>query len=169
MAANSPITLYVPRKPPLEFTQERKEEYLEHIRETGLVYLSAERVGITSKTVNSHRKLDKAFDEACEEAMQCWVDNHLLSTARDRAIKGVTRPIIGGRFKDEVVAHEQVYSDTLMLAFMRAKRAEFRSNAEAAAAGGGSGGGVMIVPAAPTTLDDWEAQFGEAAKGQTGK
>jgi hypothetical protein len=155
------------RKPPVEFTAERKEQFLSEYRASGLVYLSAEACGISERTVNEHCKQDPAFAEAFEAAKQAWIDEVLVKEAVRRATQGVRRPIIGGRFKDEVVAEEQVYSDSLMSQLLKAKRGEFRAG-EGGAEGGG-GGGVLMVPAAPLTMDDWETAFGELARGQSGR
>lgn len=156
------------RKPPIEFTPARKVAYLENLRKTGLVYLSAEMIGTTSWTIDDHRKKDKEFDKLCAEAKQNWVDS-LVAVATKRAVKGTKKPIIGGKNRDEIVAYERNYSDGLLSTLLRASRQEFRDGQEAAG-GAGASGPVMFIPSAvPQTMDDWEKQHGEAAKGQGGK
>lgn len=158
------------KKPPVDFTEERKIQYLHHLRQTGLVWLSAEKVGVSPGTVNDHRKRDLEFDEACEVAKQMWIDEVLLSEAVRRATKGTSKPILGGKFKDEIVAYEQVYSDSLMAMLLRANRGEFKDKD---LAGGGAysnaGAGVLIIPASPDGLSQWQEKFGELAKGTHGR
>lgn len=161
-----PIQKMKPR-PVVEFTLERKEQFLALFRENGLLYLSCEKVGVSERTVQDHRKQDPAFGEAYEAAKQTWIDDVLVREALRRATKGTQKPIVGGKFKDEIVAHEQVYSDQLMSLMLKSKRGEFREGA-GAGEGGGSGGGVLLVPTAPMSMEDWEAAFSEDAKGQSG-
>lgn len=157
-------------KPPVDFTEERKIQFLHHFRETGLMYLSAELVGVSPGTVSDHRRRDPEFDEACEVAKQTWVDQALIAEAVRRATKGTSRPIVGGKFKDEIVAYEQVYSDSLMAMLLRANRGEFKDKD---LAGGGAysnaGAGVLIIPASPDGLTQWQEKFGELAKGTHGR
>ncbi|QYW02104.1 terminase small subunit [Stenotrophomonas phage Sonora] len=157
------------KKPMVEFTPERKLVYLESLRNTGLVYLSAEFAGVVSRTVQEHRKRDPEFNEACEEAKQWWIDNVLVAEAIKRATVGLEEPIIGGKDRDEIVAYKRVVSDGLLTTLLKSSRQEFRTGeAEGGVAGGSSP--VMFIPqAAPSTMDDWEKRYGEDAKGQKGK
>lgn len=164
-------------KPMVPFTAERKQRYLELFRSHpelgGRKYLCAEAVGVSGSTIDYHVKHDPEFAQALEDARQAWIDEHLFSAALKRARDGVDRPIVGGKFKDQIVATERVYSDSLMLAMLRAHRAEFRDKdaADKQAAdklGTVGNGGVMIIPAAPSTIGDWQKQFGELAKGTHG-
>lgn len=152
-------------KVPVEFTPERKDTFLEWYRKTGQLALSAQAAGVVSGTVSDHRKKDPLFDELCREAKEQHTDSLVLEAQR-RAYAGVSKPIIGGKFKDEVITHVQEYSDRLMELLLKANREEFRG--KDAATGAGSGG-VLIIPGGPESIDDWEAQQGEAARGQTGK
>lgn len=152
------------RKAPVEFTPERKAIYLQHMRQTGLRYLSAERAGISTSTIEKHKKLDPVFADACEAAKESHTDE-LIEEAMRRAKDGVSVPIIGGKFKDEVITYVQEYSDRLMEVMLKSRREEFRGRDKV---DGVQTGGVLIIPAAQTTMDDWEAAYGEAAKGKTG-
>lgn len=157
------------RKPPVEFTPERKEQFLEAYRQTGLLYRSAELAGISLTTLHDHKKKDQAFAEACEEAKQCWVDEVLVAEAVRRATEGCEEPIIGGKERDTIVAYKKVYSDGLMTALLRANRQEFRTG-ESEAGGGPGSSPVMFIPmAVPGSMDEWEDRFSEAAKGQGGR
>jgi hypothetical protein len=148
------------------FTAERKALYLEYYRHSGLKYRSAELIGVSVSTLEEHIRKDLEFGAAVLEAKQTWVDETLIKPAIERAVKGVKKPIIGGKDRDSVVAYEQVYSDGLHLALLRARSPEFRDKD---GEGSGGGGGVLVVPAAPSTMDQWQTQFGDLAKGTTGK
>lgn len=159
----------MPRKPPVEFTPDRKEVFIEAYRRTGLVYLSAEAAGVSDWTVQDHRKKDPEFNQLCEQAKQRWVDEVLVTEAVRRATEGCEEPIIGGKERDTIVAYKRVYSDGLMSALLRANRQEFRTG-ETEAGGGPGSSPVMFIPmAVPGTMDEWEERFSEAAKGQGGR
>ncbi len=153
----------------VEFSPERKREFLKHYRKTGQYAISAEMVGVNSSTVHDHRKKDKAFADQCEEAKQHWIEETLLSAAVARATQGVKRAVIGGKDRDQVILYEREYSDSLLSQLLRANKPEFNKGAEGGpdGTGNGSGGGVLIVPAAPHTVEDWQAKYGQAAKGTT--
>jgi len=133
------------------------------------LYRAAEQAGISDWTVLEHRKKDPEFGRLVDEAKQRWVDEVLIREATRRAVEGCNEPLLGGKNRDEVVAHRKVYSDGLLTTFLRANRSEFRDGSENS--GGASGSSpVMFIPSAvPTTMDDWEKQCGEDAKGQRGQ
>lgn len=154
------------KKPPVEFTVERKETYLRELEATGYVSLSAAVAGITDRTVQQHVKDDPEFAEMARQAKARHTDRVIMAAMLKRGIDGFERPVIGGQFRDEVVAHEQVYSDSLLLALAKMRMPEMKDGDGAS----GGGGGIMFIPAAaPMTMDEWEDKYGEAAKGHTGK
>jgi hypothetical protein len=147
-----------------EFTLERRMAFLHHLRKTGLLYNSAERAGITMATVNTWRKKDPDFNDAVDNAKNRYVDDVLLREATRRAVDGVQKPIIGGRFRDEVVATETVYSDTLMCLLIKAARPEFRDSHKADFNLYEPGqGGVFVIPASPASPEQWEEQHKDNA------
>lgn len=160
-------------KPMVPFTSERKEQYLELFRTHpdlgGRKYLCAEAVGVSGSTIDYHVKNDPEFAQALEDARQAWIDEHLFSAALKRARDGVERPILGGKFKDEIITYEKVYSDSMMLAMLRAHKPEFKDKDGSGMSQSGSGGGVLIVPGAPATINDWQNQFGDLARGTVGR
>ena len=162
------------RKPQVPFTAERKQAYLEMFRYDpdlgGRKFLCAEAIGVSASTLDYHCKYDPEFAEMLEEARQAWIDENLYVPALRRARDGVTKPIIGGKFKDEVVTTVQEYSDSLMLAMLRAHKPEFKEKDPTAGGGLGStgSGGVMVVPMAPGNVAEWEDLFGKKAQGKTG-
>lgn len=154
----------------VEFTPERKREFLKNLRKLGQFALAAESVGVSTMTVLDHRKKDKAFADQVEEARQHWIEETLVQTAVSRAVKGVKRAVIGGKDRDRVIMFEQEYSDGLLSQLLRAHKPEFNKGAEGGPSDGGGlggGGGVLIVPAAPHSVEDWLSKYSEAAKGTT--
>lgn len=164
------IQLYKRRKPHVFFTPELKEKFLELLRDdpdmSGSRPLCIAAIGINQNTFYDHMRLDAEFKAAVEEIEAEWIHKNLFQPAVRRARDGVRKPIIGGKFKDEIVAHEQVYSDSLMAMMLRAKMPEFREKDGGAASGAVN---VLIVPSAPMTMADWQSQMGELAKGQEGR
>lgn len=155
------------RKPSVFFTEELKQVFLDHYRENGLVYLSAELTGVASTTVNDAVRADPIFAEAFREAKQANTDM-LVAEAKRRAYQGVDEPIVGGKDRDEIVTYKRVYSDRLLELLLRANREEFR-NKDKVDDGGTQQGGVLVMPSRPLSIDEWEAGNGEAAKGTTGR
>lgn len=162
-----------PAKPKVPFTPARQEKFLELFRSDpnigGRKWLCCEAVGICASTIDHHIRNDPAFAEAYEDARQAWIDEHLIGPALIRARDGVQEPIVGGQFKDEIVAHKRVFSDGLMTLMLRAKRREFRENGGDEGQQSAATSGVLVIPAAPGTVSDWSGQFAEMAKGGTGK
>ena len=160
-------------KPMVPFTSDRKEQYLElfrtHPELGGRKYLCAEAVGVSGSTIDYHVKNDPEFAQALEDARQAWIDEHLFSAALKRARDGVERPIIGGKFKDEIITYERVYSDSLMAMMLRAHRQEFKDGKDNAGLNASGTGGVLIVPGAPATINEWQNQFGDLARGTVGR
>lgn len=164
----------LPPKPPVQFTAERKERFLELMRHDpdlgGRVTLCAEAVGISVRTVYDHTARDPVFADRFDEARNGFIEQYAMAALLRRGIQGVDKPIIGGKFRDEVVAHERVYSDSLLLAYLRAYKTEFRDRGDSAGAISTSGSaGVLIVPTAPLNVEEWQAAFGDLAKGDTGR
>ena len=155
------------QKVPVRFTPELQERYLKVLREVGFKTLAAEQVNVTPGTVSDHCNRDPAFASRVADAVAAHTEDVIVREMFRRGVQGVEKPIIGGKHRDEIVAHETVYSDAVLLALYRSRAPEAKE--ASTDAGGGRAGGVMLVPAAPMTMDDWQKQFGEAAKGRTGR
>ena len=56
-----------------------------------------------------------------------------------------------------------------MAMMLRAHRAEFKDGKDAANMTASGTGGVLIVPGAPATINDWQNQFGDLARGTVGR
>lgn len=167
----------LPVKAPVEFTWERKEIFLAHLEKTGFQNVSARVAGVTAETVLNHRKSDAEFDRRYRESHQLFVEEVLEAAAIRRGVEGVNEPVIGGKDRDIVVTQVKKYSDGLLQMVLKAKSSPYRAttqaegdpgNPSAGGAAGGFGGGLLIVPFPPPTKEEWEALYGEAAKGMTG-
>jgi hypothetical protein len=155
--------------PVVEFTQERQERFLEYYRATGLKGTSAEFAGISPSAVSALEAKDKDFAASVRAAKDLWVENVLVKAAVRRAVEGVQRPVIGGKFKDEVICHETIYSDGLLSKMLDGYQPEIYKPSMAPTTGAsGAAGGVLVIPASPENMDHWQLQFGNLAQGNHG-
>lgn len=141
---------------PMEFTH--KIEYLELLAKYGMPAMAAQFLGLSTAQIEAAKKADALFGQACSDAARCWAEETLLQPAIQRATKGVERNVYGGKGKDTVVGTETVYSDPLLIKLLSAFHPAFRPTPSVVTP---IGGGVMVLPAAPSTVDEWERQFGE--------
>ena len=95
-----------------------REKFLQKLKETANVSLSADLVGISRVRAYQVKKKDKAFTEAWDEAIEIGVDN-LEYEARRRAMHGTKKPVF---YKGEICGHIQEYSDKLMEVLLAAHR-----------------------------------------------
>jgi hypothetical protein len=92
---------------------------LDVMARTGRMSDAAKAAGVSLTTVKNHISKDNEFAQAWEVARQEYAD-HITSLIEERAFIGMEEPIIGGKFRDQVVGTKRVYSDSL--AVMHAKR-----------------------------------------------
>jgi len=97
-----------------------REKFLQKLKETANVSLSADLVGISRVRAYQVRKKDKAFAEAWDEAIEIGTDN-LEYEARHRAMHGVSKPVF---YKGEVCGYIQEYSDKLLEMLLRGRRGQ---------------------------------------------
>ncbi len=74
------------------FTDDRKAEFLDIVRETGRRTLAIVKVGVHRETVRKHLKSDEKFAMAFEEAMAYFRES-LVAEAVRRGVKGVDEPV----------------------------------------------------------------------------
>ncbi len=102
-----------------------REKFLQKLKETANVSLSADLVGISRVRAYQVRKKDKAFAEAWDEAIEIGIDN-LEHEARRRAMHGTSRPQF---YKGEICGYIQEYSDKLIEFLLAAGRPQkYRPN-----------------------------------------
>ena len=97
-----------------------REKFLQKLKETANVSLSADLVGISRVRAYQVRKKDKAFAEAWDEAIEIGIDN-LEHEARRRAMHGTRKPVF---YKGEICGYMREYSDKLMEILLRGHRGQ---------------------------------------------
>lgn len=80
---------------------------------------AATAAGVSPSTLTHHLEEDPDFACSFEEALDFYRDE-ILAVVSDRALNGVLEPVIGGKNKDEVVAHIRRFETQLTM--MHAKR-----------------------------------------------
>ena len=111
----------------LRLTRERQERFLKALAETGIVSAAVEIAGSSRTRVYELRKRNPGFAAAWEEAEERAADA-LEAEAWRRAVVGVQEPLVSGgkvvRDDDGQPLAIRRYSDTLMLALLKARRPE---------------------------------------------
>ena len=104
---------------------------------------SARAAGVAASTVLDHYNNDKVFAEAVEEALKEWADEvHQLAW---KLMQGVKKPIVGGKFKDEIITHELVHATNLLAMELKKTDPAYKERSEVDL--NNKGGGVLLVPA----------------------
>lgn len=146
-------------------TPERQQDFLKVYRQMKFLTSSAHLCGIAVETIEKARANDKAFNAECIAVEKSFNDD-LLRAATQRGIHGVPKPVIGGQFRDEIVAYEQVYSDGLLTTLMKNRHPDFRDGDQNTSQGPSGGGGVLVVPTRHQSIDSWATAEGQNARGQ---
>jgi hypothetical protein len=111
----------------LKFTKDRREAFLRALADTGIVTVAAGVAGVTRERVYQVRKEDPVFAAAWDEAEEKAADA-LEAEAWRRAVVGVPEPLLSGgkvvRDDDGLPIAIRRYSDTLMIALLKARRPE---------------------------------------------
>jgi hypothetical protein len=111
----------------LKLTRERQKRFLRALAETGIVSIAVEIAGTSRTRVYELRKRDAAFAKAWEDAEEKAADA-LEAEAWRRAVAGVQKPLVSAgkvvRDDDGQPLAIRRYSDTLMLALLKARRPE---------------------------------------------
>jgi len=109
----------------LKLTPARQERFLEALADTGSVTTAVAIAGTSRTRVYELRKADPAFASAWQDAEEIAADR-LEDEARRRAVEGVPEPLVsaGKLVRDDNGQPIMVprYSDTLLLALLRARR-----------------------------------------------
>lgn len=145
------------RKPPVEFTDERKQRYIDVISKVGLKYIAAEAAGVTQATVTGHLREDPEFREAVEHRLQEFHDRMEREMYR-RGVQGVLEPVF---YQGRVVGTIRRYDSNLLVRLMEANRPEkFGRKAEVDV---NHKGGVLVIPSGAQSAEAWLAEHGAAA------
>lgn len=163
------IAFYEPEKPakrkkqqkkrdPYIFTVKLQQEFCQHLAILGRYSHAARAVGVSNTTIKFHEKNNPDFGEMVAEAQQEYRDRIAAEVYR-RAVEGWDVPIVGGQWKDKVVAHERKYSDRLLE--MEAKRVD-PGYREKQTLNVGQHGGVIVINAAPQESGAWRDKYNGA-------
>ena len=148
-------------KTTIAFDDVRKQKFLELYKESGMMAITAAAVGVHYTTIHDHLKKDEEFNRAFQQAKSEFIEQNIVIPTVQRASKGVQKAIYGGRFKDEIVGYETVYSDALMARCLAAWANDFKP--KEAQSQEGKQGGVLAIPPTAMTLEEWEAKYGPGA------
>ena len=109
----------------LKLTRDRQKRFLEALAETGVVSLAAAIAGTSRTRVYELRKKNAAFAKRWEDAEERAADA-LEAEAWRRAVAGVPEPLVSAgkmvRDDDGQPLAIRRYSDTLMIALLKARR-----------------------------------------------
>lgn len=101
------------------YTDADKQKFLDHLAKTGVVAEALVASGIKTRvTINRWRETDEQFAAAYNDALADAADS-LEAEARRRAVEGV---VTTKRTKDGETYDEIKYSDSLLLALLKAKK-----------------------------------------------
>jgi hypothetical protein len=111
----------------LKLNKERRERFLSALAATGIVSTAVEIAGTSRTRVYELRKCDSGFSSAWDEAEERAADA-LEAEAWRRAVDGVAEPLVSigklVRGDDGEPLSIRRYSDTLLLALLKARRPE---------------------------------------------
>jgi len=123
-----------PRKPrpqptddQLALVRTQQRAFLEAYAELGHWAPALREAQLPWRTVRNWIDSDPSFAEEVEFAKARYV-GVLCRAAHQRAVEGWDVPMIGGQFRDEIVAHERKYSDRLLEVMLKRHDPAFREN-----------------------------------------
>jgi len=124
------------------------------LADTGNQSLAAACTPVTRATIARARKQDKWFATAYDDALEIYSDVLEAELIR-RALKGVKKPVFQ---KGLLIGHERVYSDSLMMLAIKAKRPEYKDKL---ALDAHIKGGVLVVAQQAADSKEWEERYGD--------
>ncbi|MBF0098390.1 MAG: hypothetical protein HQM04_13305 [Magnetococcales bacterium] len=104
-------------------TAKRRMLFLAALAQSGVITEAAQAAGMSRGCVYTHRAKDPEFAREWDDSLLQFADS-LEAAAHQRAVDGWLEPIFQG---GELVGHARRYSDSLLLALLKAKRPEYRS------------------------------------------
>jgi hypothetical protein len=111
----------------LKLTKDRRENFLKALANTGSVTAAVAMAGTSRTRVYELRKADPIFAAGWEDAEEIAADR-LEEEARRRAVEGVQEPLVSAgkivRDDDGLPIAIRRYSDTLLLALLKAHRSQ---------------------------------------------
>lgn len=144
------------------FTEDRWEVFLHHFARLGLLGQAARATDVAPETIRVYRRDIPEFAEMFDQALQDYRES-LEAEVHRRAVEGWDEPVYQ---KGELVGTIRRHSDRMLELLIKKNIPEYRDKVSVDA---NVRGGVMVVPATAQSMDDWEKEFGEKAKGKTGQ
>jgi hypothetical protein len=105
---------------PLDPREGWEETFLSSLRETGNVCKSYRAAGIRARSWVYEKRADPEFAKAWDDALADWADG-IEAEAYRRAVEGTDKPLC---YRGEVFDTVKEYSDTLLLALLKAAKPE---------------------------------------------
>jgi hypothetical protein len=133
-------------------TPKKLLSFLRYVSKTGNPVQSSKLAKCRWASIQSLVRLVPEFADMFEVAKASFAEA-LHSEAVRRAVKGWDEPIIGGRNRDQVVAHVKRYDSRLMEMLLKRHDPLFKDQNEATVK---ISGGVLVVPGVSSSPDDWE-------------
>ena len=124
------------------FSARKRKLFLEVLARSSSVTEAARAVGLTRQEACRHYDQDEAFAAAWRSALDEATDR-LEQEARRRALEGSEEPVF---YHGKECARVRRYSDSLLLALLKAERPEKYKDRVASELSGELGGGVLAVP-----------------------
>lgn len=137
------------------FTRKRRQVFLTVLAEHGNLSEALKAAGISRPVAMASYETDEKFAEAWRAASDEAADR-LEREARRRALEGTEEPVF---YQGRECGRVRRYSDSLMLALLKAERPEKFKDRVASELSGEVKGGVLVVP---QTLDP--VRWAEAAE-----
>lgn len=111
------------RKPYTRFNRERRNKFLDALRQTGNVTAACEAAYVDRRTAYREKKSNAEFSRAWDEALEIAIEGMELE-ARRRAVEGRDEPVFGriAKDRDGVVGHIRKYSDVLLIFLLKAHK-----------------------------------------------
>lgn len=101
-----------------------KDDFITHLRDTGLQATSASKAGVSLRRIELMREEDPTFDEQVSDTLDVMIDRAEREAFR-RAVEGYQKPVY---HKGELVDYTTEYSDTLLSKILTARRPSVYGN-----------------------------------------
>ncbi|WP_130470283.1 hypothetical protein [Candidatus Magnetaquicoccus inordinatus] len=108
------------------FPSKRRQIFLKALALGGVVTHAAASAGASRKTLYAFRATNPEFAEEWDNALESFADS-LEQAARQRGVDGWQEPVYQG---GQLVGTVRKYSDSLLLAMLRARKPEYRPAAQ---------------------------------------
>lgn len=109
-----------------EWTAFTREQFLSWLSRGYTVSAAAEAISFSRSYVYILRERDEEFRQQWDDAVEQGKD-YLEDEARRRAVEGVRKPVF---YQGSICGEIQEYSDTLLLAMLKAKKPEYRDKVD---------------------------------------